>query len=49
MPEDEPRADLVGHAEEVELPAQLAVVPFLDLLEDPQVLVELLLRREGDP
>ena len=48
VPKDKPRTDLVRHAEQVELPAQLAVVPFLDLLEDPQVLVELLFRREGD-
>jgi hypothetical protein len=49
VPKDEARADVVGHAEEVELPADLAVIALLDLLEDPQVLVELFPRRERDP
>ncbi len=46
VPEDEPAAEDVVGAEEVELGAEPAVVALLGLLEHAQVVLELLLRRE---
>ena len=46
VPEDQPRPGAVLHREQVELPAQLAVVALLGLLELVQILLEILGREE---
>ena len=40
VPDDHPRADIVGEGKKVELPAQLAVVPLLGLFQALKVLLE---------
>ena len=49
VPDDQPGADLVVELEQVQLPAEMAVVPLLRLFQDPQMLIERLLRREAGP
>ena len=47
VPEDQTRARGFLHAEQVEGGPQLAVIALLGLVEEPQVFLELVLRREG--
>src|SRR5262249_19924380 len=49
VPEDEARARLVGHGEEVQLAAEPPMVAPLRLLQPVEVLVQLLLREERVP
>ncbi|OPY06745.1 MAG: hypothetical protein A4E68_02257 [Syntrophaceae bacterium PtaB.Bin095] len=47
MKDDEARPGLVVHLEQIQLPAQTAVIPLFGLLDDPEVLGKLLFRREA--
>ena len=49
VPDDQPRARLVVELEEIQFPAETAVVPLFRLFQEPQMFVERLLRRETGP
>lgn len=49
MPQDQPTANLIIHAEEVQFTAQTSMVPPFRLLQEKQMRIERILGRKGDP